>query len=42
MGLVKDVLGGKIMIEYVALRDKIYAYRKVDNKVEEKRCIDTK
>ena len=42
MGLMKDVLGGKIMIEYVALRDKIYAYRKVDNKVEEKRCIDTK
>ena len=39
---MKDKLGGKIMIEFVALRAKMYAYRKIDRKVEEKRCKSTK
>ena len=42
MSLIKDELGGKIMTEFVALRAKMYAYRKIDKEVEEKRCKGTK
>ena len=37
IGLMKDELGGMIMTEFCALRNKMYAYKKMDNS-EEKRC----
>ena len=41
-GLMKDEVGGKIMIAFIALRAKMYAYRKIGKEVEEKRCKGTK
>ena len=32
IGLMKDEVGGKIMAKFVALRAKMYAYRKIDKK----------
>ena len=51
ISLMKDELGGKIMAEFVALRAKMYAYRKIDRLTaqhehlvacDEKRCKGTK
>ena len=39
---MKDELGGKIMTEFVALRTKMFAYRKMDKESEGKRCKGTK
>ena len=37
---MKDELGGKIMTEFVALREKMYVYRNIE--VDKKRCKGTK
>ena len=42
IGIMKDDLGGKLMIEFVALRAKMYAYKKLDKKLEDKCSKDTK
>ena len=39
---MKEELGGKITTEFVALRAKIHAYKKIDKKIEEKCCKGTK
>ena len=41
IGLMKDELGGKIMTEFVALRPKLYSYKKLDGS-EEKKCKGVK
>jgi len=41
LGKRKDELGGKIMIEFVALGSKMYAYKKLDGGVD-KKCKGTK
>ena len=37
IGLIKDELGGAIMTEFLALRPKLYSYKKLDG-VDDKKC----
>ena len=39
---MKNELGGKAMTKFAALRETMYAYRKIDKEVEGKRCKGTK
>ena len=42
LGMMKNELGVKIMTNFIALRAKMYAYRKMDKKLNHKRCKSTK
>ena len=42
ISLMKDEFGGKTMTDFVALRAKMYAYRRIEKEVEEKHCKGTK
>ena len=47
IGLMKDELGGTIMTEFVALRPKLYSFRKLDGTCDKKckgikKCVVTK
>ena len=42
IGLMKDELGAKIMTDFVALRTKMYAYKKIDKEVQKNCCKGTK
>ena len=42
ISLMKDEFGGKTMTDFVVLRAKMYAYRKIEKEVEEKHCKGTK
>ena len=39
---MKDELGGKLMIEFVALRAKMYTYKRLEKKLEDKCSKDKK
>ena len=39
---MRDELGDKIMTDFIALRAKMYTYKKIDEEVKEKRCKGTK
>ena len=41
-GLRKDELGGRIMKEYVTLRQIMYSYLRDDGLVDKKRCLKNK
>ena len=36
--MIKDELGGKIMTEFATLRARMFEYKKIDKKLEDKRC----
>ena len=42
LGMMKNELGVKIMTNVVVLRAKMYAYRKMDKKLNHKRCKSSK
>ena len=40
--MMRHELVGKIMIEFVPFGARMYAYRKIDGKLKDKRCKETK
>ena len=40
--MIKDELGGKIMTEFTTLRARMFEYKKIDKKLEDKRWKGTK